>query len=317
MSQVATSRATFDVSLITHKIENVLQQGLNEILVKYIEKYEMYETSFQQLLAIPAISHELQCRIDMTPKNTNCSSTNSFNTMLLQSKIHTIELERTIEELRTKILCLENQLTTLSFNAESVNHAVVDGNEVELAGVDVSGEDLNCLLAHCERITQTDDIAPEPTSPLTETVDDAEEADEEADDGEEVEEADEEEAVDDAEEADDEEEVEVEVEADEVEEADNAVEEVVEEEEEEAEEEEAKEEEEEEAEEDNSVETIQHVIEEEDDDEDIFEIEIDDVTYCTNNEETGFIWEMTSDGEQGDKVGYFKDGEPIFYAEEN
>jgi hypothetical protein len=55
--------------------------------------------------------------------------------------------------------------------------------------------------------------------------------------------------------------------------------------------------------------------EEEEEEEDIFEIDIDDVTYCTNNETTGFIYELT-DGEMGDKVGYFKDGEPFFYADE-
>ena len=46
-------------------------------------------------------------------------------------------------------------------------------------------------------------------------------------------------------------------------------------------------------------------------------ITIDDVDYCTNDEENGFIWELTEDGEQGDKVGYIKDGEPFFYADEN
>ena len=55
--------------------------------------------------------------------------------------------------------------------------------------------------------------------------------------------------------------------------------------------------------------------EKEEEEEDIFEIDIDDVTYCTNNETTGFIYELT-DGEMGDKVGYFKDGEPFFYADE-
>ena len=54
---------------------------------------------------------------------------------------------------------------------------------------------------------------------------------------------------------------------------------------------------------------------EEEEEEDIFEIDIDDVTYCTNNETTGFIYELT-DGEMGDKVGYFNNGEPFFYADE-
>ena len=51
--------------------------------------------------------------------------------------------------------------------------------------------------------------------------------------------------------------------------------------------------------------------------EDLEVITIDDIDYCTNNEENGFIWELTQEGEQGTKVGYLKDGEPFFYAEEN
>ena len=62
------------------------------------------------------------------------------------------------------------------------------------------------------------------------------------------------------------------------------------------------------------VETEKSESEEEEDEEDIFEIDIDDVTYCTNNETTGFIYELI-DGEMGDKVGYFKDGDPFFYAD--
>jgi hypothetical protein len=54
----------------------------------------------------------------------------------------------------------------------------------------------------------------------------------------------------------------------------------------------------------------------EDEEEEIFEIEIDDKTYCTNDDKNGFIWELTEDGEQGSKVGYFKDEEPFFYADE-
>ena len=51
---------------------------------------------------------------------------------------------------------------------------------------------------------------------------------------------------------------------------------------------------------------------EEEEEEDFFEIEIDDVTYCTNNEETGIIYEVDKDGDIGKRIGYLKDGEPIF-----
>lgn len=56
---------------------------------------------------------------------------------------------------------------------------------------------------------------------------------------------------------------------------------------------------------------------EEDDDEELFEIEIDDKTYCTNDDQNGFIWVLTDEGEQGDKVGYLKDGDAYFYEDEN
>lgn len=54
---------------------------------------------------------------------------------------------------------------------------------------------------------------------------------------------------------------------------------------------------------------------EEEQDEEYTEIDIDDIAYCTNNEENGFIYQLI-DGEVGDKVGYLKDGEPFFYADE-
>jgi len=45
-------------------------------------------------------------------------------------------------------------------------------------------------------------------------------------------------------------------------------------------------------------------------------ITIDDIDYCTNDVNNGFIWELSEDGEQGDKIGYLKEGEPFFYADE-
>jgi hypothetical protein len=43
------------------------------------------------------------------------------------------------------------------------------------------------------------------------------------------------------------------------------------------------------------------------------EIEIEDVTYFATGEENGNIYEIDSAGDPGKKVGYIKDGEPIFF----
>ena len=50
----------------------------------------------------------------------------------------------------------------------------------------------------------------------------------------------------------------------------------------------------------------------EEDEEEVFEIEIDDVTYFATSEENGILYESTADGDVGKKVGVIKDGEPIF-----
>ena len=50
----------------------------------------------------------------------------------------------------------------------------------------------------------------------------------------------------------------------------------------------------------------------EEEDEEVFEIEIDDITYFATDEENGILYEMTKDGDVGKKVGIIKDGEPIF-----
>ena len=72
---------------------------------------------------------------------------------------------------------------------------------------------------------------------------------------------------------------------------------------------------EEEEEEDEEVVTAPTKVEEEEEELEI--VTIDDIDYCTNNVENGFIWELSEDGEQGDKIGYLKEGEPFFYADEN
>jgi hypothetical protein len=107
------------------------------------------------------------------------------------------------------------------------------------------------------------------------------------------------------EEVEDEEVEEEEVEDEEVEKEEVEKEEVEEVEKEEVEDEEAEDEEVEEE------ETEEEEVEEEEEEE-VFEIEIDDVTYFATDEENGILYEMTSDGDIGKKVGIIKDGEPIF-----
>jgi hypothetical protein len=51
----------------------------------------------------------------------------------------------------------------------------------------------------------------------------------------------------------------------------------------------------------------------EEDEEEVFEIEIYDVSYFATNEENGPLYEVDEEGNPGNKIGYLKDGEPFFY----
>ena len=51
---------------------------------------------------------------------------------------------------------------------------------------------------------------------------------------------------------------------------------------------------------------------EEEEGEEVFELEIDGVTYYATDEENGPLYEVKEDGDIGDQVGVLKDGEPIF-----
>ena len=51
---------------------------------------------------------------------------------------------------------------------------------------------------------------------------------------------------------------------------------------------------------------------EEDEEEGVFEIDINNVTYFTNDEKNGDIYEMTESGDPGVQIGNFVNGSPIF-----
>lgn len=61
------------------------------------------------------------------------------------------------------------------------------------------------------------------------------------------------------------------------------------------------------------TETETEVVADDDNEEEVFEIEIDGTSYYTTNETSGMIYAKTEDGDIGDEVGYFEDGEPGFY----
>jgi hypothetical protein len=316
-----TNINSFDIQPILSEVEKVIQCGLNKLLVNYIERHELLERTHQQLLQLPSINEEFQfiCR-----RTTNLTKESETNT-----QAYNVEMEQRLDKVEKRLDAiipildkLLNKITHLNDDIQDIKNEkssadehtelVIKVNSVEKSSVVKTSENENIEIHIVEEVEEEQEEEQEVVEEEQEEVEEEEQEEVEEEEVEEEQEVFEEEQ----EEVEQQEEVEEEEqEEEEQEEVEEQEEEQEEEEQEEVEEEEQEEVEEEEA----SIETETKVQEEEEEDEDeeLFEIEIDDKTYCTNNDENGFIWELTEDGEQGEKVGYLKDGEPFFYADEN
>ena len=333
----------FNTSEITNEVTHVIRKGLNDILKNYIQRHQMLEDSCEQIMKLPIVIMELNktnTNTVSTATNTDskeCEKSNKCFTIEAEynynSKIEAVEngvnqkiasLENIILNLGNHICKLEqtiqlmNENLILKLNKPQNKNIVENKNITELthlinksyendvaygANENKCDENIKLIIAEEEPVVNEEVIEED-------VVEEEEQEEEKQEEEDQVEEEEEEDQV----EADEEDQEEV-VEEDQVE-ADE--EDQVEEEQEETEIDDNVEEEVDET-DDESIETTQnnYTKEEEDEDDDVFEIDIDDTTYCTNNEISGFIWELTEDGEQGNKVGYFKESDPIFYADQN
>jgi hypothetical protein len=318
----------FNIESILNEISGVIHTGLNNILDEFMEKYNDYEANYNAVLNLPAVKNKINSL--SINSNSNNSVNSNLNNNIMSSMYKTFnsqmkELQKENEELKAEIYVLKSRLPPvidltsetetdikkpiiIKQEPENITLVIEEQPNEEVASLedaesDVSLEDAesDASLDEEESVASLEEES-ESVASLEEEEADANEVEEEESVANEVEE----------EEAD----------ANKVEEEESVAKEV-----EEKEEESDEEEEEDDAslEEDDakSVETetkeedVASLEEEEEvEEEELFEIEIDDKTYCTNNEESGFIYELDSDGNVGDKIGYFKESEPIFYSEE-
>jgi len=332
----------YNIKPLMNDIEKVIETGLNKLLEDYMERYSLLERTHNQIMMLPSVELELGRRV-----NLSVDSEVIHNISTLESKLNTME------KLYDNILPIMNKMfetvTNLTTEINELKKATITNQEHSLHNIEKSSIvktceneniKLNIIDDDVDSYTSTivlNSLKETPNNDLddtsdvnTEVVEQEEEEDELVKEAEIVrafiEEKDKQEEEEQEEEEEEQEEQEEQVEEEEQQE--DQEEEQVEEEEQEEEQVEEEEEEQEEVEEEQSVETeakeeSESESEQEDkpddkeEEEELFEIEIDDVTYCTNDDENGFIWELTKDGEQGEKIGYFKEGEPIFYNEEN
>ncbi len=272
--------------------------------------------------------------VGLIEKNTNESPIISPKSNITQSNITVKDYSDDIAKIQEQLVAINSSLLSLS---EAIKNVIIGNNEckhvtnpdtnpdakvVEEEHIRLNIEEkICCLPTVANTISEiVDNMNDKDISEAKEDISEAEEeeVDIESEEEEEVDIESEEEAEEDISEA--EEDI-SEAKEEEAEEEEAEEEDISKAEEEEAEEEEdvseAKEEEEEaevESEEEVGVESEEEVkeSEEEAEEEEVFEIEIDDVTYYATSEENGILYAVDKDGEVGKQVGIIKDGEPIF-----
>jgi hypothetical protein len=273
-----------------NEINDIIKRGLKSLLKDYNDRYELLEKTHKKIMNLPSVKMELNNESDSESENDNSSNEEDNKTMFVSIKDMTHDL------VKEEICFVENKLEKLEKRYDSIL-PILDNI---LSKIQTLGDEVKAMKPP---VVIKENIKLEIEEKSVQEEEESEESEEEeVAEVEIVEVKIKEEPV----------EVKVEVKEDEEVLLEEEEEEVIVEQEEEAlveepvldnceVETEASEEEEKELEEEE---------------EELMEIEIDDITYATNNDENGFIYEMTEDGDVGNKVGYFKDGEPFFYADE-
>ena len=339
------SNNMFDIKPLMDDIQEVIQQQIDYFLKQFMDRYNLLEETHKQIMLLPSVANELfkinnssKCGIKINndidvEKNKNIN----INYSNLESRLD--KLENSIDTKITPLLInIMNRSRFMSFET-NINDEIVATNKITKPNLidDISDnenikfqieenteteneEDKTEEAVEDEEVLKEEEVDVDTKVVDTKVVDDVvdkdveeeEEVDDDDDDEEEVTDDDEVEVTDDDEvdddevdddeavkdEVDDDEAVEEEAADDEVDDDESLTEEAV---------------------DDNiSIETETYIKKEEekekeDIEEEIFAIEIDDITYCTNDEENGFIWDLTEDGEQGNKIGYLDKGEACFY----
>jgi hypothetical protein len=281
----------FDADEMVQEMQFVMRKGLSKVLSEFISRHELLEKTHKQIMQLPSVLNELN-------KTSSNEDTNTSEQFVLKD---VDQLHKDVDQLHNKMECLEKKMDDHICQVlqlfKDISHEISSlKKDLNKSSVDVKPQIKSSIVAACENENIKVEIKEEVE--VTEASSDGE-----------VEE--EEEVVEDEEEEEEEEVEEDEVEEDEVEED-------------EVETEASSDEEEEEA---TLTPPFKKVEEEEEatlaqedslnvEEEELTIITIDDVDYCTNDEENGFIWEVNEEGEQGEKIGYLKEGEPFFYADE-
>lgn len=267
---------SFNTQPLMIEIEGVIARGVKTILKDFMSRYELLEKTHNTIMNLPSVRNELNKSVDTEKIEAGDDSDKCMNSIIKDTTRNYVREE--MGEIEKKLDSILNKIHLLDQEVRALKQVSPLENKCAVKHVIKPS-----IVSACEN----ENIQVE----IKENEDEKEQVEEAADEEEDEEEDDDEEEDNDK----DDKGVEEDEEADDSDNHDKGVEE--------------DEEEDEEEDSDNDDKEVEE-------EEEVTEIEIDDVTYYTNDEENGFIYESTEDNEVGNKVGYLKDGEPFFYADE-
>jgi hypothetical protein len=277
----------FDTQPLLTELNTIINNGFQEILKDYMKRHWLLEQTHDTLVNLPTVKeHYANKSESATVPASECYKDVKVK---LEPGLEYVTKEETLKLIKN----IDDKMSDfIKSNNELFNKLLIQMNELKNEIDGLKNEKKNSLsFSHNEKENITLEIVDENVSEgLEKDIED------------EVTE------------------VHVETKIEELDVEEEEEEEVEEEEEEEVEEEEVEEEEEEEEEEVEETEDVVSVEtetkedeeDEEDEEEELIEIEIDDVTYCTNNEENGIIYELDKEGNVGKRVGCLKEGDAYF-----
>ena len=300
-----TKMRNFNTEPLIKEIEGVIKNGVEQILNDFLNRYDLLEKTHEQIMNLPSVQNEIN------KKNYNDEDEDDeAPSMFVSIKDMTHDLvKEELSSVENKLSILEEKYNNISPLLDTILNKI-QSLGVEIASLKIEQPNKTEIssplqVASSTNVNENIKLEIEDTIVTDELVVDGEVEEDEGDDEEEEEEE---------EESDEEESDEEEEEVDVV-----SYEKKIEPEK----EDEVETEEEEEVDDESIISSKQEIAaltdvtqDEKEEEEELMELEIDDITYCTNNEENGFIYELNEDGEVGDKVGYLKEGEPFFYADE-
>jgi hypothetical protein len=269
---------TLNTEPLLNDLNKMLKVGINDLLIDVVNRYEMLEETHNAIMNLPSIKNSFKSasllEVDNFDNFIEDDNNTNINNMTIPNDIFENDTNNdnyTISDFEPLKIIMEKKIQDEMIKIQASNNEMFNKLIIQIENLKNEINHLKINASKIDKLENENENENENEKEnikleIVEIVEEVEEG-EEGEEGEEVEEGEEGEEVEEGEEGEEGDVKSVETET----KNDSDGEEV-----------------------------------EEEDEEELFEIEINNKTYCTDDEVNGFIFELDKDGNVGKKVGYLK-----------